>query len=760
MRRPQARDGGLDLDGILFNESHLQTENTGIRPCEASHAGEAGKRGPSTGELTEFKPGPALGQAQQILGLRREVIPAGLADLAQHPDRGERAPMEPMPLRDQRVVHGVHRAVEDGFGMLLQEKRVRTIESPHLQIDPCQQQAGIPDADGARLRPLPSQQAREFAAPPDQQARATGASAQTAHDPPAITGVPRDAPRQEVPREHEQVEARDEVRGRAIEREQDHREQDLGDCPPRVEQGRAPPDPRAPRDRDTGATERHPQAHAERHTTGTPEPQDGPAAADTEARDPEPRRSGGQRVAELVHERDARRDHGERRQRRERGHQPEEQVHGTTIAGNESDRTDGRELPRALRYDAPRPGDPMQDADATGLDELIWALPRVLRPAEAVGWRTRLRISVGGAPRADLVVDAPTATVEAISETPPDTTLELGEAEAAAILRGELPPLTALQQGTLSIDNLGDLFQFARTFDLEALAEAAAGPAPAPLPEVDLPTGKQYRDGHVLVTPDDIGAFAAATNDLSPVYFGAGAIAPPMMHARMLRDLLFGIMEDPELGLDMLHLLHGEHDLRIHRHVQPWDVVTRRATLDHVEQKAKGLLVEGTLWGFVEGQPAIEARTAFFIRGQQLAPVGTGHRDKPRPVPIPDRAPDVSRSFRVDSDQSARYADASLDRNPVHIDPAIARDAGFPDVILHGLCTMALSGAALLRAVAFGDSRVLRRLAVRWTRPVQNDTTLQIRAWRLEPGHWRFEVVDAEGLTVIQNGVAELDESD
>ena len=55
----------------------------------------------------------------------------------------------------------------------------------------------------------------------------------------------------------------------------------------------------------------------------------------------------------------------------------------------------------------------MQDADPIGLDDLIWALPRVLRPAEAVGWRTRMRISVGGTPRADLLVDAPTATVEA-----------------------------------------------------------------------------------------------------------------------------------------------------------------------------------------------------------------------------------------------------------------------------------------------------------------------------------------------------------
>lgn len=402
----------------------------------------------------------------------------------------------------------------------------------------------------------------------------------------------------------------------------------------------------------------------------------------------------------------------------------------------------------------------MNDADTIGLDDLIRALPRVLRPAEAIGWRTRLRIRVGGTPKADLVVDAPIATIEPIGDVGPDTTLDLALEHAGDILRGTLQPLAALQQGALVIDNLGDLFQFARAFELTALPEAATGPAPAPLPTVALPTGKRYRGGHALVTPDDIGAFAAATNDLSPVYFGAGAIAPPMMHARILRDLLFGLMEEPELGLDMLQLLHGEHDLTIHRHARPWDVVTRRATLDRVEQKAKGVLVEGTLWALVEGQPAYEARTLFFVRGQQLAPVGTGHQERALPVPLPDRPPDVSRSFQVDPDQSGRYAEASLDRNPVHLDPGVARAAGFADVILHGLCTMALSGAALLGAVAFGDARVLRRLAVRWTRPVANGATLQLRAWRTEPGHFRFEVRDAQGHTVIENGVAELDESD
>jgi acyl dehydratase len=39
-----------------------------------------------------------------------------------------------------------------------------------------------------------------------------------------------------------------------------------------------------------------------------------------------------------------------------------------------------------------------------------------------------------------------------------------------------------------------------------------------------------------------------------------------------------------------------------------------------------------------------------------------------------------------------RYAEASGDLNPLHLDPAFARAAGFDDVIVHGMLGMALLG--------------------------------------------------------------------
>jgi acyl dehydratase len=39
--------------------------------------------------------------------------------------------------------------------------------------------------------------------------------------------------------------------------------------------------------------------------------------------------------------------------------------------------------------------------------------------------------------------------------------------------------------------------------------------------------------------------------------------------------------------------------------------------------------------------------------------------------------------------QLKEYAEASLDHNPIHLDPQFAKEAGFPSVIAHGMLSMA-----------------------------------------------------------------------
>ena len=40
----------------------------------------------------------------------------------------------------------------------------------------------------------------------------------------------------------------------------------------------------------------------------------------------------------------------------------------------------------------------------------------------------------------------------------------------------------------------------------------------------------------------------------------------------------------------------------------------------------------------------------------------------------------------IDPDQTFRYAEASGNRNPIHVDENVAKMAGPPGIVVHGLC--------------------------------------------------------------------------
>ncbi|WP_199434456.1 MaoC family dehydratase [Qaidamihabitans albus] len=73
-------------------------------------------------------------------------------------------------------------------------------------------------------------------------------------------------------------------------------------------------------------------------------------------------------------------------------------------------------------------------------------------------------------------------------------------------------------------------------------------------------------------------------------------------------------------------------------------------------------------------------------------------------------------SVRVTREQLVRYAGAALDFNPIHWNERFARDVGLPDVIAHGMLTMALGGRLVTDWL--GDPGRLIEYGARFTRPV------------------------------------------
>src|ERR1700719_688782 len=66
----------------------------------------------------------------------------------------------------------------------------------------------------------------------------------------------------------------------------------------------------------------------------------------------------------------------------------------------------------------------------------------------------------------------------------------------------------------------------------------------------------------------------------------------------------------------------------------------------------------------------------------------------------------------VTVEQIRQYAEASGDRNPIHLDETFARSAGLPGVIAHGMLTMAFANQMVTDWM--GDRSLLKRLKGRF----------------------------------------------
>jgi acyl dehydratase len=105
-----------------------------------------------------------------------------------------------------------------------------------------------------------------------------------------------------------------------------------------------------------------------------------------------------------------------------------------------------------------------------------------------------------------------------------------------------------------------------------------------------------------------------------------------------------------------------------------------------------------------------------------------------------------------------RYAGASGDFNPIHIDPEFAKAVGLPGNILHGLYTMAQVARAHTGA-AGGDPRALKRLSVQFRGMGAPEQEILVTATVKEAGDGRVvtETVAAQGNNrIIRNAEAVL----
>jgi acyl dehydratase len=260
-----------------------------------------------------------------------------------------------------------------------------------------------------------------------------------------------------------------------------------------------------------------------------------------------------------------------------------------------------------------------------------------------------------------------------------------------------------------------------------------------------------------VVDPDRARAYAEATNDANPAYLD-GRYAPPVFGVVPTWDALMDVLAELIPDDARASLVHAEQDMRFHRPLAPGMMLATVAEGHSVRVAGPGTWVTARVRSDdQDGELVLEQYSTMFVRGM------TGGEawgpDRPRqPFPAAarrQRAAEVVRA--VDRDQTFRYREASGDANPIHVDDAAARAAGFPGIVLHGLCTMAMCGAAVVDTVAGGDPARLARLAVRFSKPVYPGHDLVVSIYAAGDATYAFEA-RSDGNVVVRDGWAEVRE--
>lgn len=115
----------------------------------------------------------------------------------------------------------------------------------------------------------------------------------------------------------------------------------------------------------------------------------------------------------------------------------------------------------------------------------------------------------------------------------------------------------------------------------------------------------------------------------------------------------------------------------------------------------------------------------------------------------------TERRVTFTKEQIAAYAEASGDRNPIHLDDDVARSVGLPGVIAHGMLQMGI--AATVAADAAGGPARLRRLSVRFAGMVLPGDTVTFSAAPAGEGKLDVKAVNQRGEAVLTKSNAQFD---
>lgn len=274
----------------------------------------------------------------------------------------------------------------------------------------------------------------------------------------------------------------------------------------------------------------------------------------------------------------------------------------------------------------------------------------------------------------------------------------------------------------------------------KSLIEVLSGQAPSrpvvsTAPPVDDPSVFVYNPDTVILYALAVGLSTQDKDHLKFLYEGAEDFSVlPSFGVIPAMPAVFGCVaqheETRKLNIDPTKMLHGEQYLELLRPIAPSGVLKTEVRVVDVLDKGSGAVVIADADTFDEhGERVIHTQwSTFFVGSGNFG--GKRTTDKARPLAnIPNRKPDAVVEEKTSINQAALYRLCG-DKNPLHIDPMFSAAGGFPQPIMHGLCSFGYATRHILKQYADNDVRKFKSIKARFTGPVVPGQSIRTEMWK------------------------------
>lgn len=277
------------------------------------------------------------------------------------------------------------------------------------------------------------------------------------------------------------------------------------------------------------------------------------------------------------------------------------------------------------------------------------------------------------------------------------------------------------------------------------------------------PLRQAYSERETILYALALGYGTNYTDDSELKYvYEQDLIAVPTMATTLCHPGFW--ISDPRTGIDASRAVHGEQKTVWHRPLKVQGVLIGTSRVVDIVDKGKDrgalLVVKRDLVDEATGELVVSLEQTTMCRGdggftaKQATSVGASNKATPPPRPAVS-APDHIVDTQV-LPQAALIYRLCADRNPLHVSPSAAREAGFPRPILHGLCTYGLAARAIIQACCDQNATALHSLSGRFSAPVYPGEILRTEMWEERGTVWFVCSVPSRSAIVFSGGVAKL----